>query len=99
MPGPPVILFYMASPHGAAVIRANATLYLLGYDLLLLALLLGQGMIGGVPLLLGLLLTVPNMLGNMVGAAIFNPEHEKLYRSVAYAIVALAALSGLPIWS
>lgn len=99
LPGPPVILLYMASLHGAAVIRANTMLFLMGYDILLIATLGVQGMMAGVPVLLGVLLTVPNMLGNLAGGAIFRPGYEKTYRSVAYAIIAASALSGLPIWS
>ena len=32
VPGPPVIIFYMASPHGPSVIRANSLLFLMGFD-------------------------------------------------------------------
>lgn len=99
MPGPPIILFYMASPHGPEVVRANMMLFLLGYSVLVVGLLGGQGHATGVPLVLGLLLAIPNLLGNVVGGRIFNPAHETVYRFVAYAIIAISAISGLPFWS
>lgn len=99
IPGPPVILFYMASPHRPAVIRANTTLFLLGYDILLITVLAVQSLLSAVPVLLGILLTLPNMLGIALGSAIFNPDYEKTYRTVAYLLIAGAAISSLPIWS
>ncbi len=99
LPGPPVILFYMASPHGARVVRANTMIYLLGFDLLLLGVLAVQDRLTLTPVLLGFALAVPNILGNLVGAWVFDPERERLYRWVAYAIIAASALGGLPFLS
>ncbi len=99
MPGPPVILFYMASRHGAAVIRANTMLFLIGYDVMILGVFWVRGLLVAPPMMLGLLLIVPNLLGNMAGGAIFRPEYEKAYRFVAYAIIAISAVSGLPFLS
>jgi len=98
VPGPPVILFYMASPQPAAVIRANTMLYLFSFDLLILAMLWAWGGLAWPPVLLGLVLVAPVVLGNMAGAALFRPAYERVYRGVAYAIVAGSALSGLPVW-
>jgi hypothetical protein len=99
LPGPPVILFYMASPHGARVVRANTMIYLLGFDLLLLAVLAVQDRLTLMPVVLGCVLVVPNILGNLLGARIFDPARERLYRWVAYAIIATSALGGLPFLS
>ncbi|WP_435141613.1 TSUP family transporter [Pseudopelagicola sp. nBUS_19] len=96
MPGPPVIFFYIATPHRPAVIRANTTLFLLGFDVILITLLALQSMIGIMPLALGVFLTAPNLVGNVVGAAVFRPGHEKSYRAVAYAIIGASAISGIP---
>lgn len=99
LPGPPVILFYMASPHAAAVIRANTMAYLFFYDLLLVGVLFSLGRLDMQPFVLGLLLTAPAMAGNLLGAWLFHPRYERLYRGVAYAIIAGAAVSGLPVLS
>ncbi|SMR71017.1 hypothetical protein SAMN04488030_0637 [Aliiroseovarius halocynthiae] len=95
IPGPPVILLYMASPHSPRVIRANTTAFLFFFDLIMLAAFLITGQLLGLPLVLGLLTMVPSILGNWIGGWIFNPEYERLYRRVAYAIIAGSALSGL----
>lgn len=99
LPGPVVILFYMASPHGPAVIRANTLLYLWGFDLLLLGTLAMQGELTAQILWLGAILIVPTVFGNMIGTALFDPTRERLYRGAAYCVIAASALSGLPFLS
>jgi len=98
IPGPPVILFYLASPHSPVVVRANTFLYLLGYNLMLLAFLLIAGQLVLVPVMLGLLLTIPNAMGNFCGAALFQPRYERGYRVLAYVLIAGAAVARLPLW-
>ena len=95
IPGPPVILLYMASSHPARVIRANTTAYLFFCDLMMLAGVFIAGRLAGLPLILGLIAMLPNLLGNLVGGAAFRPGYESLYRNVAYLIIAASSLSGL----
>ncbi|MBO9405841.1 sulfite exporter TauE/SafE family protein [Shimia sp. R9_1] len=96
LPGPPVIMFYMASPHGPTVIRANTNAYLFFYDILLVVVLICLSRFEAAPFVLGIMLSLPAMAGNLLGGWLFDPRHEKLYRAVAYLIIAAAALSGLP---
>ncbi|MDD9706237.1 sulfite exporter TauE/SafE family protein [Seohaeicola sp. SP36] len=98
VPGPPVILLYLASTRMAAQVRANILIYLFAFDIVLIALLAVQDRLYAVPVILGLILALPVMLANMAGAAIFRPEKERLYRAAAYVIIAAAAISGLPLW-
>lgn len=95
IPGPPVILLYMASPLSAATVRGTITAFLFFYDLMILGLLLGAGRMTAEPVWIGLILAVPNALGNLTGAAIFRPGHDRVYRAVAYAIITASALTGL----
>lgn len=97
--GPPVILLYMASRRPAAAIRANFLLYLLGIDLLLFAMLAATGQVVWPVLWLGLLAGVPNVLGNIIGARLFDPAKERLFRAVAYIVIAASAILGLPLWN
>ena len=97
IPGPPVILLYMASPHPAQVIRANTMVFLFCYDLLMLAGLALAGHLGAVPVVLGLAVALPYMAGVMAGGWLFRPGRERVYRWVAYGIIATSAVSGL--WS
>lgn len=98
LPGPPVILFYMARPLEPARIRATILLYLFVFDLLLTGWMAGFGHLVPEYALLGLLLGLPGMLGNWLGGRLFDPAREGLYRGAAYGLIALAALSGLPVW-
>lgn len=98
LPGPPVALAYLASPHGAAIIRATTLLFLLCYDLFMLGGLGVSGQVTALPLWIGFLLVLPNACGNMLGAALFRPAYERPYRWVAYGLIGCVALLGLPIW-
>ncbi|MEM9031574.1 MAG: TSUP family transporter [Pseudomonadota bacterium] len=98
LPGPPVILTYMAGPHRAETVRATTMLYLWGFDVLAVAVFLIAGLAPQGVLLLGFLLTVPNLAGNVLGGRLFRPGHERLYRGVALSILTASAVSALPIW-
>ncbi|MBO9444646.1 sulfite exporter TauE/SafE family protein [Ruegeria sp. R14_0] len=98
LPGPAVILFYMSRPLPVEVIRATILLFLFGFDFLIFGFLSAMGRVTQDGILLGLALSVPNLLGNWLGGWLFHPEKEKIYRFAAYLAIAVAALSGLPIW-
>ena len=98
IPGPPVILLYMASPNPAGVVRASTMIYLFSYDLLLGGVLAVKGLFALTPVLIGLLLALPNVLGNVLGGWLFRPGLEKAYRAVAYIIITASALSALRVW-
>ncbi len=98
LPGPAVILFYMSRPLPVEVIRATILLFLLVFDFLILGFLSAMGRVTVASAVLGFALAVPNLIGNWLGGWLFRPEREKLYRTAAYVAIALAALSGLPLW-
>jgi uncharacterized membrane protein YfcA len=98
LPGPPVILLYMASALSAQAIRANTFLFLLMTDVVLLPALALFGKLDPSAIILGLALIIPTLAGSVLGARIFRPGYERMYRGVAYAIIAASALSGLPLW-
>ena len=98
LPGPPIILLYMASSLPVRAIRANNMLYLILADVILLAVLWWSGFLAVSALMIGVLMIAPYLLGNWVGALLFKPEAERVYRYVAYAIIAGSAILGLPVW-
>ena len=98
MSGPPVILFYMASDLPAATIRGNFMIYFVASNIMMMLTLWLMGHLAATAVMLGLIMTPPFMLANIAGAAMFRPEGETLYRRVAYLLIALAALAGLPVW-
>lgn len=98
IPGPPVIMLYMASTLPVKVIRANFNMYLVAVDLILFPTLWLTGQLQWPIVLLGLLAGIPYLAANVVGARLFNPEAERFFRLVAYGVIAASALLGLPIW-
>lgn len=98
IPGPAVILFYMSRPLPVSVIRATILLFLLFFDMLIIGYMTGMGRVTLAGASLGLVLAVPNVLGNWLGGYLFDPARERLYRAAAYVLIAVAALSGLPFW-
>ena len=98
IPGPPVIMLYMASRLPIKVIRANFLLYLVALDLLLFPLLWVLGLMNWPIAFLGLLVGIPNLIANTLGARLFDPTAERIFRNVAYLIIAASAIIGLPLW-
>lgn len=98
LPGPPVILLYMASSLPPAAIRANNMLYLILADIILLTVLWIKSLLVLSAVAIGVLMIVPYLAGNWIGGRIFRPEAEALYRRIAYVMIAISAVMGLPIW-
>ncbi|MDE0698156.1 MAG: sulfite exporter TauE/SafE family protein [Boseongicola sp.] len=98
LPGPPVIILYMASTLPAAAVRANNTLYLILAELALLAVFHWHGFLSVPALALGGILILPYVLGNWSGAMLFQPNAERAYRNIAYLVIAGSAVMGLPLW-
>ncbi|MDJ0824953.1 MAG: sulfite exporter TauE/SafE family protein [Rhodobacter sp.] len=98
LPGPPVILLYMARPLPVEVIRASTLLFLIVADILMLGVFGFRGLLAAGPLMVGALLILPYFAAVALGSYIFDPRHATIYRWTAYAIIAGSALGGLPIW-
>lgn len=98
VPGPPVIVIYMASRLPVETVRANLILFLLMADVLIFPVLAIQGHLSLAPVLIGLLLVLPYMAGGAVGTALFDPKKEGVYRVVAYCVITGSAILGLPFW-
>lgn len=96
--GPPAILLNVASDRPAAVIRANLLSYLVLFGGLLVAVFLATGAAGRAELALAAVLALPFAAASLIGARLFDPARESLYRRAAYLIIAASALAGLPLW-
>jgi uncharacterized membrane protein YfcA len=99
LPGPPVILFYMAGGTAPAQVRANLTMFLVAVDAGLIALLAAAGRLEGAAVVTGLLLLVPFSLANLIGSRLFDPGRVRAWRRAAFALIVGAALAGLPVWT
>lgn len=99
LPGPPVMVLYMASRLPPETVRANLILYLLIADITIFPVLALQGVLHLTPFLIGLMALLPYMAGTAIGAALFDPAKEKQYRAVAFIVITLSAIMGLPLWA
>ncbi|WP_113913452.1 sulfite exporter TauE/SafE family protein [Roseovarius dicentrarchi] len=97
--GPVVVLFYLAGGRAAQTVRANTILFLGALDLVIAANLLLRGFADISILWLGAILAVPYFLSMLAGQALFHPAYERLYRRAALMVIALAVVTGLPVWS
>ncbi|MBL4767119.1 MAG: sulfite exporter TauE/SafE family protein [Rhodobacteraceae bacterium] len=96
--GPIMVLFQLGGQDNIERSRANTLVFLTATSLLMVPLMAMQGMLGPEAIMLGLLLVVPYGLAAQVGQAFFDPAQQGLYRTIAYGIIALAVLLGLPIY-
>ncbi len=97
--GPVVIICYLASRHGAEAVRANTIVFLAGLDVIIFGALIWGGQASLALVWTAFLLAIPYFITTLIGQALFQPNREGLYRGAAYAVIALAVLTGLPIWS
>ena len=98
LPGPVVILFYMARDLPISAIRANLFLFLFAFDIVGFGLIGLQGQWQMTPIILGLILGIPNLVGIMIGSWMFKFGSERMYRLIAYVVVLVSAIASLPLW-
>lgn len=96
--GPPLILYWLGSPSGTAIVRANLIVYLCLTTLTLMVSYAWQGLVTTTSISLAVLLWVPYTLALAVGARWFRGASELAYRRIAYVITALAALVSMPLF-
>ena len=95
--GPPVILYGLSRGNSAITLRANLMVFFLFCGIALIAVYGWQGLFTARSVALSLMLGVPYIAGVGAGAYFFRGASDQLYRRIAYAICALAALLSLPL--
>jgi uncharacterized protein len=95
--GPAVILYWLGGDNPAAKVRANLLVYFLLTDVLLCVVYYWQDLFTADTVVLALILAVPFFLATAIGAYAFRGASEFLYRRIAYAIIAVAAVVSLPV--
>ena len=92
--GPPVILFFFASPAGVAAGRASVIAYFLGTDLIGLGFMFRQGLIGMPQLQLALAFVPPLVGGVWLGSRGFRDmDHTTFRRWILRLLMLLAVLT------
>ena len=93
-----MILFYLAGRSAAAAVRGNTILFLGILDFALIGYLWVQDRFTVTMVILAVAISIPYVMGIAVGKRLFHPDREVAYRRIAYAVIAGAVLTGLPIW-
>lgn len=96
--GPPVLIYWLGALNKAATVRANCLVYFLLVDLTSCAVYLWRGLITPQLLALSLLLAVPFFIATAAGARFFHGASDLIYRRIAYAIIAGAAVVSIPVF-
>lgn len=96
--GPMVILFYLAGRKATTTIRANTILFLALVDVAIAINLVLMDLVQLHVFVMAAALTIPYVAMTLVGQALFRPQLEMIYRYLAYAIIAVAALSSMPLF-
>lgn len=89
--GPPVILFYTATPAGVAVSRASIIAFFLGIDLMSLASAAATGLVNGTIGVMAALCSLPLYLGISIGNTMFDAADKTRFRR--HVLVLLLILS------
>ncbi len=90
--GPPVILFYFASPAGNIAGRASLIAYFLGTDMIALPLLAREGLVTWDTFIRALMFLPPLLAGVWLGARSFKGADPAVFRKWVLVILAVLAV-------
>jgi uncharacterized membrane protein YfcA len=96
--GPIAIVYWLGSKATSTVVRANLIVFFAMGGAILCVTYYFQGLFPPEIVALALLIAGPYVLSLLIGAYFFEGSSELLYRRIAYAIVAAAALISLPLF-
>ncbi|SEB51511.1 sulfite exporter TauE/SafE family protein [Nitratireductor aquibiodomus] len=97
IPGPPVIIYWMASTLPVAVVRANLMTLFLISEIFSAGNLWAAGLFEHSRVMLGLLMIPPYMLSLLVGGRLYGIASDTTYRRLAFTLIIASALIALPL--
>lgn len=95
--GPPIVAYWLGRPISSVVARANIMLFFGFSDLFSAASYAAAGLITFDSVKFSLVVGPVYALGVALGAMLFGRASEQLFRAICYALIALAAIVGLPL--
>lgn len=98
IPGPPVLVYWLASAYPAAIIRANLLVLFFLAEFVSVGNLALAGMFERQPVMLALAATPVYFAALHVGGRLFGLATERTYRLVTYWLIVMAAALALPLW-
>jgi uncharacterized protein len=94
--GPPIVGYWLGRPVKPELARANIVLFFGASDLFSLVSYVLAGLINRDAIRFALLVGPIYAIGIAFGASLFGRASERLFRSICYALIALAVIVGLP---
>jgi hypothetical protein len=94
--GPPIVGYWLGRPIASKVARANILLFFGASDLFSMVSYAVSGLITWDALKLSLLIGPIYAIGVGFGASLFGRASEQVFRSICYALIAMAVIFGLP---
>ena len=98
MSGPPLILFWLSSPHPARVVRFDLMACLALIGLTLCVSYTVQGLFTATPIAIAVMIWPLYMVSVFLGARWFRGTSDHGYRRVAYLVIAVSAVISMPIF-
>lgn len=95
---PALLVFWLGGPNSATTVRANIMVLFAIQGMLAIVAYSFSGLFGAEVLALGFVLGVPFVIAMTVGARWFRGTSDKIYRRVAYIIIAFSGLISLPLF-
>ena len=95
---PALLVFWLGGQNSATTVRANIMVLFAIQGLLAIVAYAFTGLFGRDVLALALVVGVPFMLAMTIGARWFKGTSDKLYRRIAYIIIAISGLASLPLF-
>jgi uncharacterized protein len=94
--GPPIVGYWLGRPIGPAIARANILLFFGASDFFSLVSYAVAGLITPDSIWFSLLVGPVYAVGVWFGTRLFGRASENLFRAICYALIAAAAIAGLP---
>ena len=97
LPGPSVLVYWLAGTAKAAQVRANMIWYLFLTDLVILIGYLLGDVLSKLAVQFAIVTAPGYVLGIWIGSLFFSAASESTYRLIAYIMILIAAITSLPI--
>ena len=95
--GPPIVGYWLGRPIASAIARANILLFFGASDFFSVVSYSLTGLITAEAIKFALVVGPIYAIGVLLGATLFGKASEALFRSICYALIALAVIIGLPV--
>jgi len=96
LPGPPVLVYWLASSARAITVRANMIYYLFLTDMIVIVGYLFGNIYTMDSVLRGVISAPGYFIGIVIGTKFFSGASDQLYRRIAFVMILISAVTSLP---